>query len=271
MAQGATQEDWREVYLPVFSKAVGAAAGGNPRVLEDQVLDEQRWLFIVGAKDIPIGFGVVACDDDFQVVVIFGRYRDVDRQAEELGKMLLFVVLGIVVLLFVVQLLRGGRFVEALLLSVSLAVAAVPEGLSAVVTVALALGLQRMAKRNALIRRLPSVETLGAVTGNTQCFISLLSRGDPLARSLHAAEAQHIRSDFIHTVVTERGAPRRHHAVATLEDASHYRFAAAAVLPVSVREIGSTQSLVTQRSAAVAGGAVVEIQAMADADGFRVL
>src|SRR5688572_32954461 len=86
------------------------------------------------------------------------------KRLAELGRMLVFVVLGIVALMFLVQVWRGGSLVEAFLLSVSLAVAAVPEGLSAVVTVALALGLQRMARRNALIRRLPSVETLGAVT-----------------------------------------------------------------------------------------------------------
>ncbi|MGB7160127.1 MAG: cation-translocating P-type ATPase [Tepidisphaeraceae bacterium] len=86
------------------------------------------------------------------------------RRLAELGRMLVYIVLGIVAVMFVLQVLRGGRLVAAFLLSVSLAVAAVPEGLSAVVTVALALGLQRMARRNALIRRLPSVETLGAVT-----------------------------------------------------------------------------------------------------------
>jgi Ca2+-transporting ATPase len=86
------------------------------------------------------------------------------RRLAELGKTLVYVVLGIVAVMFLLQVWRGGKLVDAFLLSVSLAVAAVPEGLSAVVTVALALGLQRMARRNALIRRLPTVETLGAVT-----------------------------------------------------------------------------------------------------------
>lgn len=86
------------------------------------------------------------------------------RRLAQLGKVLIFVCLAIVVIIFVIHLIRGEELLQIFLLAVSLAVAAVPEGLPAVVTVALALGLQRMVKRNALIRKLPSVETLGSVT-----------------------------------------------------------------------------------------------------------
>jgi Ca2+-transporting ATPase len=86
------------------------------------------------------------------------------RRLTELGKVLAIVCLGIVGVIFVMEILKGGDILEVFLVSVSLAVAAVPEGLPAVVTLALALGLQRMVKRNALVRKLPSVETLGSVT-----------------------------------------------------------------------------------------------------------
>jgi Ca2+-transporting ATPase len=86
------------------------------------------------------------------------------RRLASLGRVLIVVCLAIVGVIFLLQVLRSGAFVDAFLTSVSLAVAAVPEGLPAVVTVALALGLQRMVKRNALVRKLPSVETLGSVT-----------------------------------------------------------------------------------------------------------
>jgi Ca2+-transporting ATPase len=104
----------------------------------------------------------------------------------ELGRTLLYVVLGIVGLIFVVNLLRHTPLAEAFLLSVSLAVAAVPEGMTAVVTVALALGLQRMARRNALIRRLPSVETLGAVTVICSDKTGTLTRNEMTVRELDA-------------------------------------------------------------------------------------
>jgi Ca2+-transporting ATPase len=86
------------------------------------------------------------------------------RRLAELGKILIVVCLGIVAVIFALQVYREGNLAEAFLVSVSLAVAAVPEGLPAVVTIALALGLQRMVRRNALVRKLPSVETLGSVT-----------------------------------------------------------------------------------------------------------
>ncbi len=86
------------------------------------------------------------------------------RRLAELGQVLVKVCLSLVAVIFVLQWLRGGSLVDVLLTSVSLAVAAIPEGLPAVVTVTLAIGMQRMAKRNALIRKLPSVETLGCVT-----------------------------------------------------------------------------------------------------------
>jgi Ca2+-transporting ATPase len=108
------------------------------------------------------------------------------RRLAELGRILLFVVLGIVAIIFVLQMLRGGALLEMILTSVSLAVAAVPEGLPAVVTIALALGLQRMARRNALVRRLPSVETLGAVTVICSDKTGTLTRNEMTVRELLA-------------------------------------------------------------------------------------
>ena len=87
------------------------------------------------------------------------------QRLDKLGKWLAGAALILVAVVFVLGLLQGQSDIEELLLTaVSLAVAAVPEALTAVVTIALSLGAQRMLKRQALIRKLPAVETLGSVT-----------------------------------------------------------------------------------------------------------
>ncbi len=106
------------------------------------------------------------------------------RRLAELGKVLVGVCLIIVVVIFVLQMMRGGDVLEVLLVSVSLAVAAVPEGLPAVVTMTLALGLQRMVQRNALVRKLPSVETLGSVTVICSDKTGTLTRNEMTVREI---------------------------------------------------------------------------------------
>ncbi len=86
------------------------------------------------------------------------------RRLDQLGRTLAIIALAIVGVIFVLGLMRGEALKEMFLTAVSMAVAAVPEGLPAVVTIALALGAQRMLKRRALIRKLAAVETLGSVT-----------------------------------------------------------------------------------------------------------
>jgi Ca2+-transporting ATPase len=86
------------------------------------------------------------------------------RRLDQLGKGLALAALGLVLIVFILGILRGEEFNAMLLTAISMAVAAVPEGLPAVVTIALALGAQRMLKRRALVRKLPAVEGLGSVT-----------------------------------------------------------------------------------------------------------
>jgi Ca2+-transporting ATPase len=86
------------------------------------------------------------------------------RRLEQLGKILITVALLLTVLVVVVGVLQGNDLYTMFLAGVSLAVAAIPEGLPAIVTVALSLGVQKMIKQNAIVRKLPAVETLGCAS-----------------------------------------------------------------------------------------------------------
>lgn len=86
------------------------------------------------------------------------------KRLERLGKIIGIGCLGICAIVTLTGIIRGENILDMLITGISLAVAAVPEGLPAIVTISLALGVRRMLKQNALIRRLPAVETLGCAT-----------------------------------------------------------------------------------------------------------
>ncbi len=86
------------------------------------------------------------------------------QKLAQLGKQLGFLALGICAVIFVIGLIDDLPLMEMFMTAVSLAVAAIPEGLPAIVTIVLAIGVQRMVKKNAIIRRLPAVETLGSAS-----------------------------------------------------------------------------------------------------------
>ena len=86
------------------------------------------------------------------------------RKISEFSNILLYIILGLAALTILVGMLRGQPFLEIFMAAVALAVGAIPEGLPAAVTITLAIGVARMAKKRAIIRKLPAVETLGSTT-----------------------------------------------------------------------------------------------------------
>ena len=145
-----------------------------------------------GEKDVPLGdrknmlymgstvvYGrgtavVTATGMDTEMGKIAGALQEAEdgqtplqRKLSQLSKILTWLVLGICIVVFGVQLIRAGNFsfadtiLPSFMVAVSLAVAAIPEGLAMVVTVVLSMGVTNMSKRNAIIRRLTAVETLG--------------------------------------------------------------------------------------------------------------
>lgn len=86
------------------------------------------------------------------------------RRLEQLGKILIAAAIALTILVVVIGIIQGHDVYTMFLAGVSLAVAAIPEGLPAIVTIALSLGVQRMIRKNALVRKLPAVETLGTAS-----------------------------------------------------------------------------------------------------------
>lgn len=108
------------------------------------------------------------------------------KKLEDFGRWIVYLCFVLVGLVFLLEWLRGGKIIDVFLTAVSLAVAAIPEGLPAVVTIALALGVQRMVKRHALIRKLPSVETLGCATVICSDKTGTLTKNEMTVQAVYA-------------------------------------------------------------------------------------
>ncbi len=144
------------------------------RTLEENapLADRVNMAFMSTAVTYGHGEGVVvATGMETEVGRIAGKLQEENEEAtplqkrlSEFARVLGAAMLVIVVLLGALGLWRGMDWLEVLMVAVSLAVATIPEGLPAVTTIVLALGMQRMARRNAVVRRLSAVETLGSAT-----------------------------------------------------------------------------------------------------------
>ncbi|NGT12353.1 cation-translocating P-type ATPase, partial [Clostridium perfringens] len=118
------------------------------------------------------------------------------KKLSELGKILGFLAVGICILIFIISFFQGRDLLEMFLTSISLAVAAIPEGLPAIVAIVLALGVQRMVKNNAIIRKLPAVETLGSVSIICSDKTGTLTQNKMTVTTIYANDSYIKESEF---------------------------------------------------------------------------
>ncbi|MCC6467157.1 MAG: HAD-IC family P-type ATPase [Alphaproteobacteria bacterium] len=129
------------------------------------------------------------------------------RQIDVMGRWLTVAIIGLSAATFAIgTLLRGLSAADMFMAAVAMTVAAIPEGLPTIITIALAIGVERMARRNAIIRRLPAVETLGSVTTICTDKTGTLTRNELTVRAIVTAAA---RFDVTGTGYAPDGALRR--------------------------------------------------------------
>lgn len=138
---------------------------------------------------------VVETGSGTEVGKIADRLRGIEQEAtplqkslNEMGKILAAICLGVCLIVFVVGLFQGGEPFKLFMTAVSLAVAAIPEGLPAIVTIVLALGMNRMAKKNAIVKRLLAVETLGSVDTICSDKTGTLTQNEMTVTRLYVSE-----------------------------------------------------------------------------------
>ncbi len=166
-------------------------------LLHDTLLaDRSNMLYSSTLVTYGTGKGVVVATGDNTEI---GRISELINSAEVLATpltrkiakfshILLFVILGLATLTFFVGLAHGESWESLFMASVSLSVAMIPEGLPAVMTITLAIGVSRMAKRNAIIRHLPAVETLGSTTVICSDKTGTLTRNEMTVQQVWAGQ-----------------------------------------------------------------------------------
>jgi len=165
------------------------------------------------------------------------------RAFSSVGKLLTLMVLAVSGVLLGVSLLRGYTFADALLVAITLAVASIPEGLPAIISIVLAIGVQRMAAWNAVIRKLPSVETLGSTSVICSDKTGTLTRNEMTVQALYTPAGTYTLSGVGYSPAGELWSPSSGHLPKPPEDVRALVEAGALCGDASVHPVGATWQL----------------------------
>lgn len=161
--------------------------------LADRTCMAYSGTFVVGGNGIGVAVATGPASELGRIGALVGRIETLTtpliRQMNELARKLTVFILAVSTAVFAYSILVSGyHWQEAFMVMIGLAVAAIPEGLPAVMTITLAIGVQRMAERNAIVRRLPAVETLGSVSVICSDKTGTLTRNEMTVRSVLTRE-----------------------------------------------------------------------------------
>ena len=172
--------DGRIIEAQTFKVVEGMLTGESEPVLkyedvinEDCALGDQKNMVFSGSM-VVYGraiYVVTACGMDSEVGKIANLLENAENtqtplqnKLDEFGKKLGIGIVGLSAIIFLTQIIRGANIVDSFMFAIAIAVAAIPEALSSIVTIVLAVGTNTMAKKQAIVRKLPAVETLGATS-----------------------------------------------------------------------------------------------------------
>ncbi len=119
------------------------------------------------------------------------------KKVNQISKILTYIILGIIIVMMVIGLLLKNDFFDILMLSISLAVAAIPEGMSSIITIILSLGMTAMAKRNVIIRKMASVETLGSTDIICSDKTGTITQNKMLVKSIYVNDQLYTDEDIL--------------------------------------------------------------------------
>lgn len=167
----------------------------QPGVLEADTVLADRTNMAYSSMLVTYGTGtgvVTAIGNDTEIGRINQMIASADilatpltKQIARFSKLLLYIIIGLAAVTFAVGLFRGQEMIDMFMAAVALAVGAIPEGLPAALTITLAIGVSKMAKRNAIIRKLPAVETLGSVSAICSDKTGTLTQNQMTVQEIH--------------------------------------------------------------------------------------
>ncbi len=178
--------------VPVLKETVPLGAGVG-------LADRQNMAFSSTLVTYGAGRGVVTATGDATEIGQISRLlastdslaTPLTRKIAQFSRLLLYLILALAALTFAIGALRGETWLDMFMAAVALAVGAIPEGLPAALTITLAIGVSRMARRNAIIRKLPAVETLGGTTVICSDKTGTLTQNEMTVRSVFAGSGEY--------------------------------------------------------------------------------